>query len=368
MAAERITQNPHLEINPDHAGPHYDTIRTILINTGITNDQAIEILNASWTLSHEECVQAWNLQVIEDEVILQEERRLAQEQEDQQRAQRELELKNELQENKKKKPKMNDFDENTMVNNFIGPRLSAYALWHLVEFKYTELWYFTQEGCTDAMQQQTQNEDTFGLTKVDDMVSFRPVSALKASGNVVQDTKLSWCQMEIAKMTLIQQITKCGWAQKAITALTQFFMNLKVHHYQQWAYGEHALLTYQARVRHDWHDQLKWGNGFNIAIINEMLLQSIHWEIMDKKQAKALDEVSRPINSFLKILTHHNIILPIDKFYHCLPATATCYYNTTRYRLGFTMPLPWSPLLLLLLWLPLLLTIVMTMKQCYKLC
>ena len=38
MAAERITQNPHLEIVPDHAGPHYDAIRTILINTSITND------------------------------------------------------------------------------------------------------------------------------------------------------------------------------------------------------------------------------------------------------------------------------------------------------------------------------------------
>ena len=83
------------------------------------------------------------------------------------------------------------------------------------------------------MQQWTQNEDTFGLTKVDDMVSFRPMSALKASGNVVQDTELSWHQMEIAKTTLIQQITKCGWAQKAVTALAQFFMNLEVHHYRQ---------------------------------------------------------------------------------------------------------------------------------------
>ena len=78
------------------------------------------------------------------------------------------------------------------------------------------------------------------------MVSFRPVSALKASRNVVQDADLSWRQMEIAKTTLIQHITKCGWAQKVVTTLTQFFMNLEVHHYHQRAYGEHALLTYQA--------------------------------------------------------------------------------------------------------------------------
>ena len=79
-----------------------------------------------------------------------------------------------------------------------------------MEFEYMELWYFTQEGCADVMHQWTQNEDSFGLTKVDNTVSFRPVSALKASRNVMQDADLSWCQMEIAKMTLIQQITKCG--------------------------------------------------------------------------------------------------------------------------------------------------------------
>ena len=83
------------------------------------------------------------------------------------------------------------------------------------------------------MHQWTQNEDSFGLTKVDNMVSFRPVSALKASRNVVQDADLSWCQMEIAKTTLIQQITKCSWAQKVVTALAQFFMNLEFHHYRQ---------------------------------------------------------------------------------------------------------------------------------------
>jgi len=292
MPAERVTQDPHLETAPDHAGPHYDAVRALLVTTGINNEQAVQTLNTSWTHSHEERIQAWDQQVLEDVAAQEEEQRLAQEQEDQQRAQRELELENEQREVEKKKPKMNDFNENAMVNDFIGPRPSAYALRRLADFDYAELWYFTQEGCADAMHQQTQNEDTFGLTKVDDVVSFRLVSALKASRNVVQDVDLTWRQMEIAKTTLIQHITKCGWAEKAITALAQFFMNLEVHHYRQRAYGEHALLVYQARVRRNWHDQLKQGGGFNIAIINDTLLQSIHREIMDKKQAESLDEVS----------------------------------------------------------------------------
>ena len=292
MATERIKQNPHLEVIPSHTGPHYNDIQTILVNTSNTDEQAVETLNASWTHSHKECIWIWDQQVTEDEATQQEEQRLAQEQEDQLCAQKELELENEKWENEKKKPKMNDFDENIMVNDFIGPRPLAYALCQLAEFEYVELWYFTQEGCIDAMHQQTQNEDTFGLTKIDNMVSFRPVSTLKASKNIIQDANLSWHQMEIAKMMLIQHVTKCGWAQKAVMTLAQFFMNLEVHHYCQRAYGEHTLLTYQACAQWDWHDQLKLGNSFNIAIINETLLQAIHHEIMDKKQAEALDEVS----------------------------------------------------------------------------
>ena len=78
----------------------------------------------------------------------------------------ELELENEWKENEKKKPKMNNFDKNAMVNDFIGPCPSVYALCRLAEFEYAELWYFTQEGCVDAMHQRTQNEDSFSLTKV----------------------------------------------------------------------------------------------------------------------------------------------------------------------------------------------------------
>lgn len=90
-----------------------------------------------------------------------------------------------------------------------------------------ELWYFTQEGCANTSQNQhTQNEDTFGLTKVDDMVSLRPVAALKASKNVVQDIDLTWRQMAITKTILIQQITKFHWSDDAVNSLAEFFMNL----------------------------------------------------------------------------------------------------------------------------------------------
>lgn len=325
MAAERLVQNPHLETLPNHTAPHYNEIRAVLVTTGITDEQAVHTLDTSWTRSHDERIQIWDQQVLDDAAAQEEERRLAQEQEDQQRAQRELELENEQREIEKKKPKMGVFNKNAMVSDFITPRPSAYALRRLADFDYAELWYFTQEGCADAMRQHTQNEDTFGLTKVDDMLSLKPVSSLKASKNVVQDIDLTWRQMEIAKTTLIQHITKHSWAEDAITALAQFYMNLEVHHYRQRAHGEHALIVYQARVRRNWHDQLKLGNGFNIAIINEMLLQSIHREIMDKKQAEALDEVSLPLP--FKPYRHTQLIIT-SFFPHIKPSKLlqyTCY-------------------------------------------
>lgn len=83
MDVERITQNPHLERVPDHAGPHYDPIRALLVNAGQTEEQAVQTLNASWTHDHEERIRAWDQQVADDARVQEEERRFAQEQEDQ---------------------------------------------------------------------------------------------------------------------------------------------------------------------------------------------------------------------------------------------------------------------------------------------
>jgi hypothetical protein len=58
-------------------------------------------------------------------------------------AQREAEEEAERQEAKKKKPKMNSFDVNAMVDDFITPHPSTYVLNKLESFEYIKLWYFT---------------------------------------------------------------------------------------------------------------------------------------------------------------------------------------------------------------------------------
>ena len=196
-------------------------------------------------------------------------------------------------EGEKKKLKMRDFDDATIVGNHIAPRPAQYALRRIEDFEYVELWYLTPEGCSDATQLQlTQHDDTFGLTKVDDVVALKSIYSLKASKNVVPDAELSFRQMSMVKNTFIPLMTKYQWSEKAINAFAQFFTQLELHPLRQREFGERALITYQARVRREWHDQLKLGSGFNLGILNEDLLQSIYRELLDQAQLRSLNEVS----------------------------------------------------------------------------
>jgi hypothetical protein len=70
--AERILQEPRLEVLPDHMGPHYNNICLILINTSLTLEQAVQSLNDSWTHSHDERTQAWDQQVLDDNTTAEE--------------------------------------------------------------------------------------------------------------------------------------------------------------------------------------------------------------------------------------------------------------------------------------------------------
>ena len=287
---DRIANDPHLEVIPDHAGPHYEILRATLVQNGVALEDAIQALNDSWTQNHNARVAAWDLQVQNDaeavaaqqqpvpeldappEPMVQEEERA---------------------EGEKKKQKMKDFDDAVTVGNYIAPRPAQYALRRIEDFEYVELWYFTPEGCNDAtLLQLTQYDDTFGLTKVDDMVSLKSISSLKASKNVVPDTELSFRQVSMAKNAFIPLMTKYLWSAKAINAFAQLFTQLELHPLRQREFGERALIIYQARVRREWHDQLKLGSAFNIGILNEDLLQGIYKELLDQAQIRSLNEVS----------------------------------------------------------------------------
>jgi hypothetical protein len=202
---------------------------------------------------------------------------------------------------------MKDFDDMTTVGSFIAPRPAQYALRRIEDFEYVELWYLTPEGCADATHHQsTQNDDAFGLAKVDDMVALKSVSSLRALKNVVPDSELTFRQMSMAKNAFIPLMTKNHWSEKAINSFAQLFTKLELHPYRQREFGEKALIIYQARVRREWHDQIKLGSAFNIGILNEDLLHNIYKELLDKAQLLSLSEVS-----FSPFISYFQANLPI---------------------------------------------------------
>ena len=198
----RIKQDPNLETCPDYGAPEFNIICTALINAGeMNNKQVIQRLTDTWNQQKNRHIEAWNQQLIDDLRAQEELKHQQRQEEDERRAQREVE--EEAERHEKKKPKMNGFDVNITVDDFITPWPATYALNKLESFKYIELWYFTQEGCLDALENHCfQTEDTLAL---------KQLSAVKASRNAIKDADLTWQQMTMGRICFLQHASAANW-------------------------------------------------------------------------------------------------------------------------------------------------------------
>jgi len=290
----RINQDPTDVACPDFAGAAYAAIRQVMANNGqIDNGQAVEQLTAAWNQTHAQEINAWNQQVQVDLAEQEELTRLAEEEEGRHRAEDEHLKEEEKREQEKKRPKINDFDEGRMVSDHIMPRPSQYAIGKLKSFNFVELWYFTDEGCSEAQDSsRTQSDNAYGLTRVDNLVALKPVALFKASRNVIQDADLTWRQMNIGKNTMLRYMDLCDWLQKHIQSFAHFYFNIELDPMCACPNGEKVLITYQAKVRRQWHDDLVRGQGFNIAPINQKLLSAVAEEVWDTVRMDAIRKVS----------------------------------------------------------------------------
>ena len=170
---DRVIHDPHLEVIPDHNGPHYDALRNALTQNGMSAEEALQALDNSWNQNHDARILVWDAQVAADAELAAAQAQQPQP-DDPPVALPIPQQGDERVEGEKKKLKMRDFDDATIVGNHIAPRPAQYALRRIEDFEYVELWYLTPEGCSDATQLQlTQHDDTFGLTKVDDVVALK---------------------------------------------------------------------------------------------------------------------------------------------------------------------------------------------------
>ena len=287
--------DPRLEQPPDYASDEFAVIRDGLkIGYGENNRQVVERLLVAWEENHTRRAEVWTA-VREAEAHAAEEaeherRRLDEEadrlaNEEAEREQREME---------KKKPKMNVFKPGTLVASILIPRPSQYALQKLSSFDFVELWYFSPEGCADAARSnsKSQADDAFGLSKVDDILTVKSVAAIRASRHAVADHELSFKSFLQAKNSFLVYARKAEWPGENVDVLATFFWRIEMHPLRKTAMGNRIVLTYAARVRRDWHDEIKHGNGYDISIMNNDLMRDVAFEVQSNDHQRMKSRVS----------------------------------------------------------------------------
>ena len=286
-----------LEQPPDYANGDFAIIREGLrIGYAEDDQQVVQRLLAAWEADWTRRAEAWT--------AAQEAVALAAEEADQERRRLEdeaerlavEEAERECIELDKKKPKMNIFEPGTSIANILIPRPSQYALQKLHSFDFVELWYFSPEGCADAVwhNSKSQADDAFGLSKTDDILTVRSVASVRALRNALANHELSFESFLQAKNNLLVYARKADWPPVNLGLLATFFWNIETHPIRKTALGNKIVLSYAARVRRDWHDEIKANKGYDISVINKNLMRNIAFEIQSSDHQKVKSKVGIP--------------------------------------------------------------------------
>ncbi|KAG6896928.1 hypothetical protein C0992_005193 [Termitomyces sp. T32_za158] len=170
---------------------------------------------------------------------------------------------------------------------------ARFALKKLKEREYIELCYFTPEMRNEAAKSESVSaNDIFTLTQEDNMLALKPASNFKAKTKVVQDEDLSWDQMSVASIDFLEHIIQENWPRSMIDAMHTFFFRLTHHRLRtEGATGNRVLLLYQARVRKEWHRQIKnppKDGIFDVGVIDDRLLRTLKDEVFDQRREASL--------------------------------------------------------------------------------
>ncbi|KAG1898625.1 uncharacterized protein F5891DRAFT_955201 [Suillus fuscotomentosus] len=289
-----LVTDPTLKVIPDFAGNAYAGIRMDLqAATNQTEEEVMTRLSDTWNADHNTRIAEWNQDQEAEARVLAEVERARITQEDAECAQHEAEAERERLEAEKKKPKMNSFDKASSIGDYLTPRPAQYAIQKLTNFEYVELWYFSPEGCRDALKSSRLiAENDLSITRTDDQLMLRPTSVFKALKAAIVDHELSFSIFLQAKNLFLIQISKAKWPWPHIDALSLFFWHLENHSIQNNSnIGDMVILTYASCVHQDWHDRLKRDEGFNIGNVNENLICTINEELWDKVRSRTLNIV-----------------------------------------------------------------------------
>ncbi|EDQ99582.1 uncharacterized protein LACBIDRAFT_316361 [Laccaria bicolor S238N-H82] len=296
----RLTLDPNLEVRPDFASAAYDALCTALAAAeGVDKEAIVTRLSDAWNVENNAKKAAWDEQVRQDEAE-EVEADLARECERQlELEERRKEEETERKEKEKKKPKLKNVAPNKLVRNTVRLRPSRYAIHKLEEREYVELYYFTQEGCTEALTiDRTIAQDAFTFTKADETLLLKPMASHKPSNKAVPDENLTWRQVSLAKTTLLHHMSQAGWPEYLVIMLAEFYLNLEAHPTRHEVDGDTILLHYQAQVRREWHEALRNADDdedvFDISNINDRRVDAIGTKIWNARRDEGVPRLVTP--------------------------------------------------------------------------
>ncbi|KAJ6548915.1 hypothetical protein B0H19DRAFT_952538 [Mycena capillaripes] len=325
MATPRLTLDPALESCPDHTSDSFRPILDLIVAgapaaTPLTDADAATQLADAWNKERDTRQVSWDAQVQADAAQAVADATVHAAQVEAERSAAEAAAEAERVEAEKKKPKLGAFDSALVIPDFLGPRASNFAKKKLEDKEYVELWYWTKEGCLDAEATRAgvEADESFGITQVGSTLSLKPLTAFKASKKVVRDEDLTWAQFSIAKTGFLAAIEAAGWPKEHRAAITTFFYAIEKHssRMNHDDYADNILVIYQARARCHWHDMLNQGNGFNIGIINDRLLDQISQEFHNKLRSSRYRTVRVVFSLIYCLLT---CPLALHSFHRILP-------------------------------------------------
>jgi len=295
----RNTQDPNLEVRPDFTALAYDTVCTALaIAEGVAKEAVTACLSDAWEAENNAKKATWEEQVRQDEIAAVEVRHAQEEEEWLAREELRKEEEAERKEKEKKKPKLKGFVANKPVKDTMQLCPSRYMIHKLEECKYIKLYYFTLEGCTEATKLDcTIAQDAFTFTKADETLLLKPMALHKPSNKAISDEDLTWCQMSIAKGTLLHHMSQTGWPDQHVIALAEFYLNLESHPTWLQVDGDTVLLHYQAQVHREWHEALRSTNDepvFDISIINNKCVKAIGAELWNSRHTEGVLRLAYP--------------------------------------------------------------------------
>ncbi|KAH9911515.1 uncharacterized protein B0H18DRAFT_1128618 [Fomitopsis serialis] len=276
--------DPSGEVCPNYAGPAYAPFRQMLVERGMTVEDATQALKDGWQAEYNQRLEAWQTQVQADIAAAE-----AQHQRMQEEAARNLAAEQQVREEErramdKKKPKLARIISSQPPPDTIRDRISEYARDKLAKLGYVELDYFTAKAKSEA--------STYSKTVADDAMLM-----MRGEGsNLYNFVPQPQAERRKSAQTQTYQLeTLPLWPREHIDQYQDFLVAIVGHVDNQEAVGQAALMLYVDSVRHEWHRKVLAKDMddtlFNISKFNHNLYNSCRRTVESKRHREAVESV-----------------------------------------------------------------------------